>query len=99
MNPINQLIHSLKENKIDTGLDGVRSWIENVQERLYDFDSKLRNNLIFYGISSEERETRDGLLFKIRDVIKSNMKISRELSIVSVSRVLSGPEVQVLLIN
>ena len=99
MNPINPLIHSFKENKMDIGIDEVRSWIENVQERIYDFDSKLRNNLIFYGISSEERETREGLLFKVREVIKSNLKISRELSIVSVSRVISGPEVQVLSVN
>ena len=81
---------------METGLDEVRAWIENVQERIYEFDSKLRNNLIFYGISSEERETRDGLLLKVREVIKSNMRISRELSIFSVSRVISGPEVQVL---
>ena len=61
---------------------------------MYNFESNLKNNLIFYGVGQEERETSEKLLLKVKDVMKSHMKISREIHISHVSRVYSGPEVQ-----
>ena len=70
------------------------SKVENCQEKMYEFESNMKNNLIFYGIPNEERETPDRLLMKMKDVIRTHMKIVREINITSTSRMFTGPEVQ-----
>ena len=33
---------------------------------MYEFEANMRNNLIFYGVPQEERETPERLLSKVR---------------------------------
>ena len=75
-----------KVEKVDTGL-------ENVQEKMYDFDANKKNNLIVYGIPNEGHEKEITLSAKVKELIKTNMKIRRELVITTVSRMFTGPEV------
>ena len=39
--------------------------IENIQEKMYDFEINKRNNLLFYGIKEDRRETPSELLSKV----------------------------------
>ena len=39
--------------------------IENIQEKMYDFEINKRNNLLFYGLKEERRETPSDLLTKV----------------------------------
>ena len=36
------------------------------QEKMYEFEANMRNNLIFYGVPQEERETPERLLSKVK---------------------------------
>ena len=38
---------------------------------MYEFESTMRNNLIFYGIGQEERETPERLLSKVKYLLLS----------------------------
>ena len=72
----------------------MRFLVENIQEKMYEFESNLRNNLIFYGIWQEEGETGERLVGKVREGISRQMKIGREMVVTSVTRLHTGPEVQ-----
>ena len=72
--------------KVDNGL-------ENVQEKMYDFDANKKNNLIVYGLQNEAHEKENSLIVKVKELIRLNMKIRRELVITTASRMFTGPEV------
>ena len=38
--------------------------MDEINEKMYDFEANKRNNLIFYGIANETRETQPKLLQK-----------------------------------
>lgn len=39
--------------------------VDDINEKMYDFEANKRNNLIFYGIANEARETQPALLQKV----------------------------------
>jgi hypothetical protein len=39
--------------------------VDEINEKMYDFEANKRNNLIFYGIANEARETQPILLQKV----------------------------------
>ena len=43
------------------------SRIDDIHEKLYEFETSKKNNLIFYGISGEHRETPSELMAKVRN--------------------------------
>ena len=86
---INDKIESL-EGK----LDKLTAVIESVQEKMYDFEINKKNNLIFYGIPQEERETPQKLTKKITELIKVKISIQREMSMSNISRMYTGSDVQ-----
>ena len=67
--------------------------LENAQEKMYDHEFNKKNNLIFYGILQEERETPQKLLAKVVEAIRVKLNMKREISITNVSRMYAGPEV------
>ena len=75
-------------------IERTTTMIEGIQEKMYDFETNKKNNLIFNGLPNEARETSTKLLHKVQDIIKTNMNISRDLGITSVSRILTGPTIQ-----
>ena len=64
--------------------------LENVLENIYDFESRKRNNLIFYGVPSEDYETTPKLFAKIKDIMKNQFQIFRTVHVSSVSRMYTG---------
>ena len=80
-----QCLHSKVEN--------ITTTVENIQEKMYDFEANKKNNLIFYGIPNEAHEKENRLVDKVKELIKANMRIRRELVITSASRMYTGPEV------
>ena len=72
----------------------MRYMVENIQEKMYEFESNMKNNLILYGISQEERETGEMLSNKVREIIRTHFKIARDVVLTNVSRIYTGPQVQ-----
>ena len=79
--------------QLNNKVERVANALENVQEKMYDFEANKKNNLIFYGIPNAEHETENNLIVKVKEVIKLNMKVRRELVITTASRMFTGPEV------
>ena len=44
--------------------------MESIQEKMYDFEVNKRNNLLFYNIREEKRETPSDLNTKASDMMK-----------------------------
>ena len=85
---IEENIQSLNEK-----VERIANTVENVQEKMYDFEANKKNNLIFYGIPNETHEKESKLIDKVKELIKANMRIRRELVITTASRMYTGPEV------
>ena len=41
--------------------------IENIQEKMYDFEVNKRNNLLFYGVKEDRRKTPNDLFSKVTE--------------------------------
>jgi hypothetical protein len=74
-------------------VERVANALEHVQEKMYDFEANKKNNLIFYGITNEGHEKENKLIMKVKELIKANMNVRRELVITTASRMFTGPEV------
>ena len=92
--------HNRSTFKISETMENLNGKVEKlsealdfVQEKMYDFESNKKNNLIFYGIPNEPKERPERLIAKVTELIKINMKIRREMVITSASRMNTGPEV------
>ena len=64
--------------------------LDEMQEKMYEFEQNKKNNLIFHGILPDHPETPDGLTEKIAKLIKAHVSIKRELPISKASRVYTG---------
>ena len=64
--------------------------LEDVQEKMYDFEQNKKNNLIFYGVPGDNRESKDELKHKIANLLKLRLNIRREIPILRASRMLTG---------
>ena len=81
------------DTRIDTltdQLDELKSCMENVHEKMYDYETSKKNNLIFYGIPKEERETAKTLILKIKSIIQNRLNIRRYISISGACRLFTG---------
>merc|ERR1711892_432873 len=67
--------------------------VDDINEKMYDFEVNKRNNLIFYGITGEQRETAAVLLSKVVSILRGSMAVKREISLMNASRLHTGPEV------
>jgi len=75
-------------------LETMNHILDEMQEKMYEFEQNKKNNLIFNGILPDHPETPDGLTQKVASLIKTHVSIKRELPITKASRVYSGPEVR-----
>jgi len=89
-----------KDEEVDTRIDSLtdqldelKSSMENVHEKMYDYEASKKNNLIFYGIPKEDKETAKTLILKIKSIIQNRLNIKRYISISGACRLFSGPEV------
>ena len=57
--------------------------MENVLEKMYEFESQKKNNLIFYGIAGEDEESALGLLHKVKEIIRTQCTMQRQVDVCS----------------
>ena len=67
--------------KLTDRMEQMNNVLEDVQEKMYDFEANKKNNLIIYGIPNESRETTEMLANKVKDIMKTHMMIRREIPI------------------
>lgn len=85
-------ISGLKERMetLDQGLNEVIylvsyfPYFTQVNEKVYEFEQNKRNNLIFYGLTNEARETPEILISKIQTIIRVTLKIRRDINLTKV---------------
>jgi hypothetical protein len=84
------------DKKIDVlaeQLNDLKMSMEGVHEKMYEHDACKKNNLIFYGIPREDRETSKTLLIKVKSIISIKLNIKRNINVASASRMFNGPEI------
>ena len=59
----------------------------------YEFEQTKANNLLFYGLGHDSKETPAQLVNKIENILRVNLDISRDIPLTKASRLLNGPEV------
>jgi len=74
-------------------INGVAEVVEDIQDKLIEFEERKRNNLIFYGVKGETRETPAELVNKITSIIRCSLDLKKDVTVSSVTRVYSGPKV------
>ena len=67
--------------------------VDDISDKMYEFEQNKKNNLLFYGISNDTRETPESLASKMVTMMKTSLGIRRDVPIIKASRVLTGPEV------
>ena len=87
----------LKDEEVESRIENLsfqladlKHTMENVHDKMYDFESSKKNNLIFYGIPREERESGKTLILKIKSLISSRLNIRRYIALTSATRLLTG---------
>ena len=55
--------------------------LEQIREKLYDFDINKKNNLIFNGVPKIQNENNDRLVASIKTIIRTKLKIIRFIDI------------------
>ena len=85
-------IGELEENIKNTNenFESLSLQLEDVQEKMYDFEQNKKNNLIFYGVPGDGKETKDNLKLKIMNLLKLRLNIRREIPLLRASRMLTG---------
>ena len=86
-----ELSNSVKNFK--DRIESSAATIENIEEKMYDFEVGKKNNLIFYGIPAPRNETRHSLAKTIQDIVHNVLSITREPQIEAAVRMSKGPEV------
>ena len=74
-------------------LEGLSGRVQDMHEKMYDFEQNKRNNLIFYGIQNDENETNQTLANNMLKIIKNVIGMRREVFISMTSRLNTGPTV------
>ena len=83
--------------EIEFDVSGLKEKIESIDqglmelnEKIHEFEQNKRNNLIFYGLNNDSKETPDMLLSKVQSIIKVTLGIRREIPIPKVIRMYNG---------
>ena len=66
-------------------LEHVMERVEEINEKMYDFEANKRNNLIFYGVPNEQKEIQPALLQKITHIIRTQLGIRRDIPVAKVT--------------
>ena len=80
----------LNMRTLNDNFEAMTTQLEDVQEKMYDFEQNKKNNLIFYGIPGDSKESKDDLKLKIMNLLKLRLNIRREIPLVRASRMLTG---------
>ena len=75
---------------INKKMECINVQLDDVQEKMYDFEQNKRNNLIFYGVAGEDKESRDDLRLKISKLLRLHYNMKRDIPVTKVSRMMTG---------
>ena len=76
-------------------IEAITGVYDDLHEKMHEIDKTRKNNLLFYGIKPDFLpEIQSQLEQKIYDIIKQIFQISRDVPLVKISRMISGPEVR-----
>jgi hypothetical protein len=67
-------------------LEAMDQGLNEVNEKVHEFEQNKRNNLIFYGLNNEARETPEVLISKVQAILRSTLGIRREIVLSRVGR-------------
>ena len=67
-----------------------RRLLEQIREKLYNFDINKKNNLIFNGVPKIQNENNDRLVASIKTIIRKKLKIIRFIDILVTKREIFG---------
>ena len=60
---------------LESRFDEISLVMDNVMDKFYEFETQRKNNLIFYGVPEENKESSVQLLAKVREIIRSQFGI------------------------
>ena len=62
--------------------------VDDITEKMYEFEQNKKNNLLFYGIGSDNRETPDVLIQKILIIMKTTLGLRRDIPVLKARLIL-----------
>ena len=97
----NQLSGSLSQlgsSTQDTSskMKGMETALEDLQDKLWELDKSWENNLVFYGITIMKDEENMPQLIenKVREILRINLGIARDVPILRVKRAQTGSNIR-----
>ena len=77
-------------------IDAITGVYDDLHEKMHEIDKTRRNNLLFYGIKPDFLpEIQSQLEQKIHEIMKHNLQLSRDVPVSKISRMISGPQVNI----
>ena len=76
-------------------MDAITGVYEDINEKMFEIDKTRKNNLLFYGIKPDFLpEIQTQLEKKINEIMRFNLHINRNVPVVKIARMMTGPEVR-----
>ncbi len=76
-------------------IEAITGVYDDLHEKMHEIDKTRRNNLLLYGIKPDFLpEIQTQLEAKVHEIIKTHFQITREVPLVKIARMISGPEVR-----
>ena len=84
-----------KVTALTNKVDAITGVYEDINEKMFEIDKTRKNNLLFYGIRPDFLpEIQTQLEKKVHEILRFNLNISRNVPIVKIARMMTGPEVR-----
>ena len=84
-----------KVTSLTTKVDAITGVYEDINEKMFEIDKTRKNNLLFYGIKPDFLpEIQTQLEKKINEIMRFNLHINRNVPVVKIARMMTGPEVR-----
>jgi len=68
--------------------------LDDIQEKMYEFEQNKKNNIILHGVTTKHPETSESLRKRIVDIFRDNLNIRRDVPVTRASRIHTGPDVR-----
>jgi len=68
--------------------------LDDIQEKMYEFEQNKKNNIILHGVTTKHPETSESLRKRIVDIFRDNLNIRRDVPVTRATRIHTGPDVR-----
>ena len=84
-----------KVTELTNKVDAITGVYEDINEKMFEIDKTRKNNLLFYGIKPDFLpEIQTQLEKKVHEIMRYNLHINRNVPVVKIARMMTGPEVR-----